>query len=120
MPSAWTLPSLTSLLTGLAPHVHRCDATNTGVVVLPTAFTTFAEALQNGYGYETLAYLGLYGRTDRTETDISYQELSHGFRNDVGFVAQSGVRKLVANQNVQWFGLGPFNQLNLYLNTQRT
>lgn len=67
-----------------------------------------------------MAYLGLYGRTDRSETDISYKEVSHGFRNDVGFVAQSGIRKLVANQNVQWFELGPFNQLNLYLNTERT
>jgi len=66
-----------------------------------------------------MGYLGLYGRTDRTETDISVQELSHGFRNDVGFVAQAGMRKLVANQNVQWFELGPFNQLNLYLNSQR-
>jgi len=66
-----------------------------------------------------MAYLGLYGRTERTETDISYQELSHGFRNDVGFIAQAGIRKLIANQNLQWFELGPFNQLNLYLNTQR-
>jgi hypothetical protein len=66
-----------------------------------------------------MAFVNLYGRTDRSETDLSYQEISHRFRNDVGFVAQAGIRKWVANQNLQWFELGPFNQLNLYLNTQR-
>ncbi|MED5618288.1 carbohydrate binding family 9 domain-containing protein [Ideonella sp. BN130291] len=67
-----------------------------------------------------LAYLDLYGRTDNSETDVSYQEISEGFRNDAGFVAQAGIRKLVANHGHQWFSLGPFNQVNLYLNTQRT
>ena len=67
-----------------------------------------------------MAYLGLYGRSNRTETDLSVQEITQGFRNDVGFVAQAGTRKLVAKQNLQWFELGPVNQLNLYLNTERT
>ena len=67
-----------------------------------------------------MAYLGLYGRSSRTETDLSVQEITQGFRNDVGFVAQAGTRKLVAKQNLQWFELGPVNQLNLYLNTERT
>jgi hypothetical protein len=67
-----------------------------------------------------MAWVGLYGRGSRSETDISVQEVSHDFRNDVGFVAQAGIRKIVVNQNIQWFELGPINQLNLYLNTQRT
>ncbi|MEQ1808133.1 MAG: hypothetical protein ABL900_22365, partial [Burkholderiaceae bacterium] len=67
-----------------------------------------------------MAYLGLYGRTEHSETDFSVQELTQGFRNDVGFVAQTGVRKLVAKQNAQWYELGAVNQLNLYLNAERT
>jgi hypothetical protein len=67
-----------------------------------------------------MGHVGLYARGNRSETDISVQEISHGFRNDVGFVSQAGIRKIVANQNIQWFGLGPINQLNLHVNTQRT
>ena len=65
------------------------------------------------------AYLGLYGRSERSETDLSVQEVSAGFRNDVGFVAQAGTRKWVAKQNLQWFELGAVNQLSVYLNTER-
>lgn len=67
-----------------------------------------------------LAYAGVYGRTDRTETDVSILEISQGYRNDVGFVAQAGTRKLLANQNLQWFEVGPLNQVNAFLNVERT
>jgi hypothetical protein len=66
-----------------------------------------------------MAYVGLYGRTDRSETDLSIQELSHGFRNDVGFVAQTGIRKLFARQTLQWFQRGPFNILEVFVNAER-
>ena len=66
----------------------------------------------------SMAYLGLYGRTDSTETEVSLQELSHGFRNDLGFLAQSGVRKLIANQNFQWFQRGPFHVLEFFVDTE--
>lgn len=66
-----------------------------------------------------MAYLGLYGRTDRSETDLSIQELSHGFRNDVGFVAQSGIRKLLGRQALQWFQRGPFNVFELFVDVDR-
>ena len=66
------------------------------------------------------AYAGVFGKTERTETDLSVLEISQGYRNDVGFVAQAGTRKLVAKQNLQWFELGPLNQFNAYLNTERT
>lgn len=66
------------------------------------------------------AYAGVFGRTDRTETGLSVLEISQGYRNDVGFVAQAGTRKLVAKQNLQWFELGPLNQFHACLNTERT
>ena len=66
------------------------------------------------------AYAGVFGRTERTETDLSLLEISQGYRNDVGFVAQAGARKLVAKQNLQWFELGPLNQFHAYLNAERT
>jgi Domain of unknown function (DUF5916) len=66
------------------------------------------------------AYLGLFGKTERSETDLSVREISHGYRNDVGFVAQAGTRKLVAKQTLQWFELGPLHQLHAYLNAERT
>ena len=66
------------------------------------------------------AYAGVFGKTERTETDLSILEISQGYRNDVGFVAQAGTRRLVAKQNQQWFELGPLNQFNAYLNTERT
>jgi hypothetical protein len=66
------------------------------------------------------AYAGVFGKTERTETDLSILEITQGYRNDVGFVAQAGTRKLVAKQNLQWFELGPLNQLNAYVNTEHT
>ncbi len=66
------------------------------------------------------AYAGVFGKTERTETDLSILEISQGYRNDVGFVAQAGTRRFVAKQNLQWFELGPLNQFNAYLNTERT
>jgi arylsulfatase A-like enzyme len=53
--SSWTLPSITSLLTGLAPSVHGAtDARNPPA--LASAVTTFAEVLAHTYGYETVAF----------------------------------------------------------------
>lgn len=86
-----------------------------------TALDDGAGSLRKGDAVRgALAYAGLFGKTDRTESDLSVLEISQGYRNDVGFVAQAGTRKLVAKQNVQWFELGPLNQLNIYLNTERT
>jgi Domain of unknown function (DUF5916) len=67
-----------------------------------------------------LAHLALFGKTERSETDLSVLEVSHGFRNDVGFVAQAGTRKLVGKQSLRWFELGPLNQFHAYLNAERT
>jgi choline-sulfatase len=56
-PSSWTVPSVASLLTGLHPHEHGC-VTSGAVPRLPPAITTYAEALRNGYGYETRVHSG--------------------------------------------------------------
>jgi hypothetical protein len=81
-----------------------------------TALDDGSGVLQRGTSQRGgMAFVDLYARTNRTETDLSIQEVTQGFRNDLGFVAQSNVRKLAANQNIQWFELGPINQLNLYV-----
>jgi hypothetical protein len=66
-----------------------------------------------------LGYLGLYWRTNRSETELSLLEASDGFRNDVGFVSQAGIRKLMARQTLTWFELGPFNLFQPFLNFER-
>jgi arylsulfatase A-like enzyme len=53
----WTLPSMTSLLTGLATHAHGVGG-ESGVPDLPPGFTTFAEVLREAYGYATAAFVG--------------------------------------------------------------
>lgn len=54
-PSPWTVPSITSFLTGLLPSGHGCDQPLKGPRLLG-AVTTFAEVLRQAYGYETAAY----------------------------------------------------------------
>ncbi len=54
-PAPWTLPSITSLLTGLRPSQHGMN-TMESRVRLPESITTYAEILQNAYGYETAAF----------------------------------------------------------------
>ena len=54
-PAPWTVPSMASMLCGLAPHEHGLlhpDATP----MLVEAVTTYAEVLHRAYGYETAAF----------------------------------------------------------------
>ena len=55
-PAPWTVPSMTSLLTGLLPSAHGCDAPNQAPRLV-SAVTTFAEVLRGTYGYQTAAYM---------------------------------------------------------------
>ena len=57
-PASWTMPSLTSFLTGLPPHIHRCVELG-GTINVRKEVVTFAEALGKGYGYDTAAFIGL-------------------------------------------------------------
>ncbi len=51
----------------------------------------------------------LFYQTDAVEGEWSIDELGSGFRDDVGFVAQSGVHQQRARAARGWHGLGPFN-----------
>lgn len=53
-PAPWTLPSMTSLLTGLQPSAHGLSAPESRVRLVD-AITTWAEILRNAYGYDTVA-----------------------------------------------------------------
>lgn len=55
-PAPWTLPSVTSLLSGLMPREHRMDRM-LGPTTLPRTARTFAETLQT-QGWQTAAYSG--------------------------------------------------------------
>jgi arylsulfatase A-like enzyme len=58
-PSAWTVPSIVSLLTGLLPSAHGADdAMPSPALRLRDSVTTYAEVLSETYGYETAAFLG--------------------------------------------------------------
>ncbi len=65
-----------------------------------------------------MAYADLYHRSEHTETELSVQESSQGFRNDMGYVTQSGARKYKLDQHYHWFNVGPFNETSVYLKTQ--
>ena len=54
-PAPWTLPSLTSLLTGLRPSQHGMTAMELRAQV-PASVATFAEVLRSAYGYEAAAF----------------------------------------------------------------
>ncbi len=77
-PAPWTVPSMTSLLTGLLPSVHGSDAPMQPPRLVD-AVTTFAEALKNGYGYETAAFTEgpWYDRESRLLQGFGYT--LHGF-----------------------------------------
>ncbi|MDA1195528.1 MAG: sulfatase [Planctomycetota bacterium] len=55
-PASWTLPSITSFLTGLPPSEHSVDDPERSGR-LPGEVTTFAEVLANTHGYETAAFV---------------------------------------------------------------
>ncbi len=54
-PAPWTVPSVTSLLTGLLPSEHGC-LNEVLTPRLAESITTYAEVLRHAYGYETAAF----------------------------------------------------------------
>ncbi len=77
-PAPWTLPSMTSLLTGVLPSVHGVTS-DTGQARLPAARTTFAEILQSSYGYQTAAFLGLRLGEGPGSVLAGFERVSSGF-----------------------------------------
>jgi arylsulfatase A-like enzyme len=78
----WTLPSLTSLFTGLLPSRHfQCHPE--GNWPLPDHVTTFAEILREGYGYETAAFVNgpwYRKRADSLLQGFEHQRVSFGLQ----------------------------------------
>jgi hypothetical protein len=98
----------------------KAQALMSRTTALDTALPDGRHVLREGAARRGgLGYLGLYWRTDRSETELSLLEASEGFRNDVGFVSQAGVRKVTARQTFTWFGLGLFNLFQPFLNGER-
>ena len=57
-----------------------------------------------------LAHARLVYQGDRREADVSAEDVAAGFRDDTGFVAQSGVRRVKGRAALGWAGVGPFNE----------
>ena len=66
----------------------------------------------------------LYGKlwrlTDNSEFNIELDDITRGFRQDTGFVAQAGARRVSAFGSRTWRGLGPFNDFALNLQLEHT
>ena len=65
------------------------------------------------------AYLRLWRQTDDSEFNLKVDESGAGFRHDTGFVNQVGVRRVEAFASKGWFGVGPFNQFYVNLQTEQ-
>ena len=86
-PASWTIPSITSFLTGVLPHEHGVNIAQV-VPSLNGRFTTMPEALRNGYGYETLGYSAGPWFDNRNS-------IWQGFRTQPGGFAMRGAKPLL-------------------------
>lgn len=57
-----------------------------------------------------LAHLRLLYQGDRLEADLAAEDVDGGFRDDTGFIVQSGVRRLRGRVGLGWAAVGPFNE----------
>ncbi len=62
-----------------------------------------------------LVYLG----ADRREAELVLDDVASGFQDDVGFVAQAGVRRAKGKLALGWGGVGPFNEFWFNLEGER-
>jgi hypothetical protein len=84
---------------------------------LPDANGTLAKAAaQDGLRL----YTGVNRRTAYNNSAITVDVSDAQFRNDAGFVTQVGVRKIEAEHQLTWEGLGRLNSLNVYLKGDHT
>ncbi len=88
-PSPWTVPSIASLLTGLLPSAHGCDAPLQRPRLVP-AITTFAEVLRESYGYRTAAYTSGPWLADTTG-------VLQGFDSGANSYALQGTEKILGS-----------------------
>ncbi len=61
-------------------------------------------------------YAKLWRLTDDNEFNLAVDDIGAGFRQDIGFVNQAGVRRATGFASRTWHGLGPFNEFAI--NTQ--
>lgn len=62
-----------------------------------------------------LLYLG----DNRSELDLTLEDIGAGFRDDTGFIAQAGVRRAKGRVGLGWGGIGPFNEFWFNLEGER-
>ncbi|MDJ0520827.1 MAG: sulfatase [Planctomycetota bacterium] len=86
-PSPWTVPSMTSFLTGMLPSVHGSDAPLRAPRLLG-AVTTYAEVLRETFGYETAAYVN-------GTWFLKRDPVLQGFSTGVNQFALKGLSKIV-------------------------
>jgi hypothetical protein len=65
-------------------------------------------------------YFRAVNQTENDQSDITINDIGDGFRHDSGFVNQVGIRSAEAHYGHTWRNLGPFNQLWLNFNVNRT
>jgi hypothetical protein len=65
-------------------------------------------------------YFRAVNQTENDQADITINDIGDGFRHDTGFVNQVGIRSAEAHYGHTWRNLGPFNQLWLNVNVNRT
>lgn len=66
-----------------------------------------------------LAHARLLYQGDRREADLITEDVAAGYRDDTGFVAQSGVQRVKGRAALGWAGIGPFNELWLDVKGER-
>ena len=80
-PASWTLPAVTSMLTGLYPSEHGLDVPQ-NTRSLPGSVRTYAEIMSATYGYETAAFVDgpWFGAGADTMQGFGTQQTSFGLR----------------------------------------
>ncbi len=63
-------------------------------------------------------FASAFWRSEPYEAGAVLEDRSLGFRNDNGFVTQTGVRRLALDAHRVWRNTGPFNEVWLNLNTE--
>jgi arylsulfatase A-like enzyme len=74
----WTMPSMSSLLSGLRPAVHGLEDWRTPVPPNLNA-TTFAEVLSRTYGYRTSAFTPVWWMSGPTSLLQGFDDVHHEF-----------------------------------------
>lgn len=66
----------------------------------------------------TQLFMSAFWRSEPYEAGAVVENRSLGFRNDNGFVTQTGVRRLALDAHRVWRNTGPFNEIWLNLNSE--